>query len=263
VDRRRRVTGRAARFDFDDVVYGIHAVAEALAAGDSLRTIYVAADRKRDAPLRDLLARAEELRVPVRFERRTFFADLPMRAHQGVVALAPPFSYASLGDVLNAPPRAAKRLYVLVDHLTDPHNIGAIVRTADAAGVDAVILPERRSGGINATVRKAAAGATAHVPIARVTNLADAVRTLKKSGIWVVGADSDAGATEMARADFDRNLALTIGAEGSGLSPLVRRECDYLVRIPMYGAVASLNASVAAGVLLYEALRQRLPHGDS
>lgn len=257
MDRRRRVTAPAARFDFDDVVYGIHAIVEALTAGEPLRAIYVAADRKRDAPLRDLLARAEELRVPVRFERRTFFAALPMRAHQGAVAMAPPFSYASLHDVLGAAPRAAKRLYVLLDHLTDPHNIGAIVRTADAAGVDAVILPERRSGGINATVRKAAAGATAHVPIVRVTNLAEAVRTLKKSAVWVAGADADAGATPMSDADFDRDLALTIGAEGSGLSPLVKRECDYLVRIPMRGALASLNASVAAGVLLYEALRQR------
>lgn len=257
MDRRGRVNSRPARFDFDDVVYGIHAIAEALAAGEGLRTIYVAADRKRDAPLRDLLARAEALRVPVRFERRNFFADLPMRAHQGVVALAPPFSYASLHEVLHRPPRAGNRLYLLLDHLTDPHNIGAIVRTADAAGVDAVILPERRSGGVNATVRKAAAGATAHVPIVRVTNLADAVRTLKKSAVWVVGADSDPAASAMARADFDRDLALAIGAEGSGLSALVKRECDYLVRIPMHGAVASLNASVAAGVLLYEALRQR------
>ncbi|MBV8117750.1 MAG: 23S rRNA (guanosine(2251)-2'-O)-methyltransferase RlmB, partial [Candidatus Eremiobacteraeota bacterium] len=173
------------------------------------------------------------------------------------VAIAPPFSYASLNAVMNRRPRAARKLFVLLDHLTDPHNVGAIIRTAECAGADAVILPERRSAGINATVRKSAAGAAAHLPIARVTNLAEAIRAMKKAGVWVVGADASPEAVEMTRADLNRDLALVIGAEGSGLSHVVRRECDYVVRIPLHGEVASLNASVAAGVLLYEALRQR------
>ena len=146
----------------------------------------------------------------------------------------------------------------MLDHLTDPHNVGAIVRTAEAAGADGLILPERRSAGINATVRKAAAGAAAHLPIAQVANIADAIRTLKKAGVWVVGADASPAAVELARTDLNRDLALVIGGEGSGLSPLIKRECDYLVRIPLRGKVASLNASVAAGVLIFEALRQRL-----
>ncbi len=146
---------------------------------------------------------------------------------------------------------------MLLDHLTDPHNVGAIVRTAEAAGAAGLALPARRSAGINATVRKAAAGAAAHLPIARVSNLADAIRVLKKAGIWVVGADASPEAVELWKADLDRDLALAIGAEGSGLSPLIKRECDYLVRIPMRGRVASLNASVAAAVLLYEAVRRR------
>ncbi len=253
MERRRRLNA----LDFDDVVYGIHATAEALAGGERLRAIHVAADRKRDVALRDLLARAKETNVPVRFEDRAFFARLPFKAHQGVVAIAPPFAYVSLHDVLGARPRGGKRLYVVLDHLTDPHNVGAIVRTAECAGADAIVLPDRRSAGINATVRKSAAGAAAHLPIARVANLADAIRVMKKAGIWIVGADSAPPAVEMTRADLNRDLALVVGGEGAGLSQLVKRECDYLVRIPMRGEVASLNASVAAGVLMYEALRQR------
>jgi 23S rRNA (guanosine2251-2'-O)-methyltransferase len=244
--------------DFDNLVYGIHAVGEALAAGEPLRVIHVAVDRSKDGALRALLARAKERNVPVRFERRAFFERVPLRAHQGVVAIAPPFEYASLHDIL-ARKRGdgTLRLIVVLDHLTDPHNVGAIIRTAEAAGADGVVLPVRRSAGVNATVRKSAAGAAAHLPIARVANIADAIRALKKAGVWVVGADVSLQAAEPARTDLNRDLALVIGAEGSGLSPLVKRECDYLVTLPMRGRVASLNASVAAAILIYEALRQR------
>ena len=145
----------------------------------------------------------------------------------------------------------------MLDHLTDPHNVGAIMRTAECGGADGVVLPERRSAGINATVRKAAAGATAHLPIARVANVADALRRLKKAGIWIAGADTSAAATDLSAADLNRALALVIGSEGTGLSQVVKGECDYLVRMPMRGKVASLNASVAAAILIYDALRQR------
>jgi 23S rRNA (guanosine2251-2'-O)-methyltransferase len=235
----------------------MHAVAEALAAGEELRLIRVAANRTKDAALRALLAQANESNVPVRFERRDFFERLPFKAHQGVVATAPPFPYASLSDLLGRRNANQSRTLVVLDHLTDPHNVGAIIRTAEAAGADGLILPTRRSAGVNATVRKAAAGAAAHLPIARVANIADAIRAMKKAGIWVVGADASPEATELAAADLARDLALVIGGEGSGLSHLVKRECDYLVRIPMRGRIASLNASVAAAILIYEALRQR------
>jgi len=262
VDRRRKPVSRRerarARFDFDDVVYGIHSIEESLAAGERLRTIHVASDRKKDAILRQLLARAKELNVPVRFEERGFFAQLPFKAHQGVVAVGEPFEYRSLHDVLAAPrPDGSPRLFVVLDHLTDPHNVGAIVRTAEAAGADALVLPERRSAGMNATVRKAAVGAAAHLPIARVANIADAIRVMKKNAIWIAGADAGPSAVEMTKADMSGDLALVVGAEGSGLAPLVKRECDYLVRIPMHGKVESLNASVAFAILAYEALRQR------
>jgi 23S rRNA (guanosine2251-2'-O)-methyltransferase len=251
---RRRFTALA----FDDLVYGIHAVGEALAAGEPLRAVHVAADRSKDGALRALLAQAKERGVPVRFEGRAFFEKVPFKAHQGVVGISPPFDYASLHDILaNRRAQTMPRLIVVLDHLTDPHNVGAIIRTAEAAGADGVVLPERRSAGVNATVRKAAAGATAHLPIARVANVAEAIRVLKKTGVWVAGADPSPEVVEFHRADFDRDLALVIGAEGSGLSQLVKRECDYLVRLPMQGRVGSLNASVAAAILIYEALRQR------
>jgi 23S rRNA (guanosine2251-2'-O)-methyltransferase len=272
MEHRRRVAGRKPAhgsrsgpggersrpaFDFDDVIYGIHSIEEALLAGERLRAIHVADDRKKDTVLRVLLARAKELEVPVRFEQRPFFAKLPFKTHQGVVAIAPPFEYAALHDIIGGRRIGKHRLFIVLDHLTDPHNVGAIVRTAETAGADGMILPDRRSAGINATVRKSAAGAAAHLPIARVGNVTDSIRTLKKSGVWVAGADASEAAVAMTQADFDRDLAIVIGAEGEGLSQLVKRECDYLVKIPMLGEIASLNASVAAGVLIYEALRQR------
>jgi 23S rRNA (guanosine2251-2'-O)-methyltransferase len=253
IDPRRR----GADVDLDDVVYGIHAVDEAIAAGEKLRRIHVGDERKRDPALRPLLERAREAQIPVRFESRAFFASFPYKAHQSVVAVGVPFSYVSLDEAIAGRRKTRPGLFVVLDHITDPHNLGAIIRTAECAGVDAVIIPERRAAGVNATVRKAAAGAAAYVPIARVANVATALRTLKKSGIWVAGAATDDGAVSYATADLARDLALVIGSEGAGLAPLVRRECDYFVGIPLEGKVASLNASVAAAVLLFEALRQR------
>ena len=250
------------KLDFDDVMYGIHVVEEALNAGERLRAIHVSDERKRDPLLRKIIAEAKERNVPVRFEGRNFFTQLPFKTHQGVIAIAPPFEYASLHDVLNES-RNGYRLFVLLDHLTYPHNVGAIIRTAECAGASAVILPERRSAGVNATVSKAAAGAAEYLPIVRVSNINETIRTLKKAGVWIAGADAGPEAVPMASADFNRDLALVVGAEGEGLAQLVRRECDYLVSIPMYGRTESLNASVAAGVLLYEAVRQRNPAGTS
>jgi 23S rRNA (guanosine2251-2'-O)-methyltransferase len=265
VDRRRHLGAhrpgpqqrRAPRIDLDDVVYGVHAVDEMLVAGEPLRHIHVGDDRKRDPALRNLLERARAANVPVRFESRGYFATFPYKAHQGVVAFGEPFEYATLEEVIDAGKRARPALYVVLDHVTDPHNVGAIVRSAECAGATAVILPERRSAGVNPTVRKSSAGATAFVPIARVANVAQAVRTLKKAGIWVYGAALSERARPYTETALDGDVALVIGAEGEGIAPLVQRECDGLVAIPVRGRVQSLNASVAAGILLYEAVRQR------
>jgi 23S rRNA (guanosine2251-2'-O)-methyltransferase len=257
---RRRIDRRHAQrrqdVDFDDVIYGVHAVEEALSAGEELRNIHVADERRRDPALRKLLQEARERKIFVKFEDRNYFTRFPYKAHQGVIAFGAPFEYVTLDDILAT--RAEDPLLIaILDHVTDPHNVGAIIRSAECAGANGVIMPERRAAGVNATVRKAAAGAAAHLPIARVTNVADAIRKLKKAGIWIAGAHADPSSVELTQADFNRDLAIVIGAEGTGLAQLVRRECDYLVKIPMRGKIESLNASVAAGVLLFEAVRQR------
>jgi 23S rRNA (guanosine2251-2'-O)-methyltransferase len=247
---------RTPAIDLDDVIYGVHAVDEALAAKESLRAIYVGDERKRDPALRGVIAKARDLTIPVRFESRSFFSQFPYRAHQSVVAVGEPFAYLSLEEALNLG-RGTDQLFVVLDHITDPHNVGAVIRTAECAGANALILPERRAAGVNPTVRKVSAGATAYLPVARVTNLAAALRTMRKAGVWVAGAAGEEGAELYTAADFRRPVALVIGSEGSGLSAVVRKECDYLVRIPLSGRVGSLNASVAAGILLFEVLRQR------
>lgn len=243
--------------DLDDAIYGVHAVSEALTAGESLRRIHIGDERKRDVALRGLLERAQELGVSVRFENRSYFSQFPYRAHQSVVAFGEPFAYVTPEEILARRTPGQPLLIVVLDHITDPHNAGAIIRTAECAGAHGVILPERRAAGVNATVRKAAAGATAYLPIARVANVAGTLRMLRKAGIWVAGAMADPSAQLYTEADFDRDLALVIGSEGDGIAPVVRKECDYFVSIPLLGGINSLNASVAAGVLLYEACRQR------
>lgn len=176
--------------------------------------IHIADTRRRDPALRELLAAATDAAIPVRFEGRGFFAQFPYKAHQSVVAFAAPFDYARLEDVLERRGRGPA-LFVVLDHITDPHNLGAIIRTAEAVGADAVVVPERRSAGVNATVRKAAAGATAYVPIVRVANVAQSLRALKAAGLWVAGADLSTEATPYDQADLREDLALVIGAEGA------------------------------------------------
>ncbi|MGB8265842.1 MAG: 23S rRNA (guanosine(2251)-2'-O)-methyltransferase RlmB [Candidatus Velthaea sp.] len=260
MDRRRvtpRPQQRGPRLDLDDVIYGIHAVNEALVAGESLKRIHVGDERKRDPALRNLLERAREAGSVVRFENRGFFASFPYKAHQSVVAFGEPFAYRTIEEAIALRPQGKPGLWVVLDHVTDPHNVGAIIRTAECAGATALVLPERRSAGVNATVRKASAGAAAVLPVARVANIGNAIRMMKKARIWVAGAAVGDTAVPYTKADFNRDLAIVIGAEGDGIAPLVRKECDYLVEIPLGGQVGSLNASVAAGILLFEAIRQR------
>ena len=252
----RRHAQRRQEIDLDDVIYGVHAVEEAIVAGEQLRKIHVADERRRDPAVRTILQQARERELVVHFEDRAFFAKFPYKAHQGVIAFGPPYPYASVDDILAARGEGPL-LIVVLDHVTDPHNVGAIIRTAECAGAAGVIMPERRAAGVNATVRKAAAGATAHLPVARVANVADTLRKLKKANVWIAGAHVSAESVDYREADLARDLAIVIGAEGAGLAQLVRRECDYLVSIPVLGKVESLNASVAAGVVLYEAVRQR------
>ncbi len=240
-----------------DLVYGLHAVRAVIdRAPERLLELWMAEPRQ-DVRARELKQHAQAAGVKVQLVGSDSLAKIAGDvAHQGVVAsvraLKPWDEEALLASLDGAP----DPLLLVLDGVTDPHNLGACLRTADAAGVRAVILPKDRSAGVDAVVRKVAAGAAEFVPVVPVTNLARALDRLKQSGIWVVGTDGEAGQTLYA-ADLNRPLALVLGAEGEGMRRLTRDSCDFLVRIPMAGQVESLNVSVAAGIALFEAGRQR------
>lgn len=194
--------------------------------------------------------------VPV--DRRKLDAMSITHAHQGVIALAAAHEYAAIDDILEeAAAREEKPLIVICDELTDPHNLGAILRSAECAGAHGVIVPKRRSVGLTATVAKASAGAVEYMKVARVTNVNNAINELKEKGVWVFGTAAE-GSIPMYKADLTGPAAIVIGNEGDGMSQLVRKNCDVMVHIPMKGRISSLNASAAASILLYEAVRQRL-----
>ena len=227
------------------ILSGIHPVAEALKAGRPLERLVVAqgAGGPRLQEIIDLARRAS---VAVRFEPRSALDRLAgSAAHQGVVALGAAKPYADLDSA------AASQLVVVLDGVEDPHNLGAIIRTAHAAGAGSIVIPERRAVGVTEVVAKAAAGALEHLPIARVTNINRALEDLKKRGFWIYGLD-ERGTETYDQVQFATPTALVFGGEGAGLHELVRRHCDALVRIPMAGKIASLNVSVAAGVVLFE-----------
>ncbi len=236
---------------------GRHPVLEALRAGRPLQRVLVARDA-RGGPVGEILRLARARGVPVqRVDPGVLSRVAGTARHQGVVGLAAAWAYQPLETLLD---RAAERgepaLLVALDGVQDPHNLGAVLRTADAAGAHGVIVSARRAAGLTAAVARASAGAIEHVPVARVVNLARSLEELKARGIWIVGAEPDADVT-YDRADWSRPLCLVVGAEGRGIGRLVRRACDYRVAIPMAGGVNSLNAAAAAAVLLFECVRQR------
>jgi 23S rRNA (guanosine2251-2'-O)-methyltransferase len=239
-------------------VYGLHAVNAALErAPERLLEMWMAGPRD-DARSRELRARAETAGLHVHAASSDALVKLVGEVvHQGVVLAMRPLKPWDEHDLTEALGRAPKDPLVLVlDGVTDPHNLGACLRTADAAGALAVVIPKDRAAGVDGVVRKVAAGAAEFVPVASVTNLARALEAIKEHGIWVVGTDGDAQKPIYA-ADFKRPLAVVLGAEGDGMRRLTREKCDFLVKIPMAGHVQSLNVSVAAGIALFEVLRQR------
>ena len=237
-------------------IYGINAVAEALKAqGRAFEWVGMAKERH-DIRLQRLIEDCRRLKVPVRFLSRTELDHMAGNAaHQGVVAVTSAKQYSDLDDIVGAK-RGQYSLVVVLDGVEDPHNLGAILRTADAAGADGVVIPERRAASVTGTVTKASAGASEHLPIAKVTNIARSVEELKDRNIWTVGLDEHGKQTYDAL-DYNMDCALVLGAEGKGLHDLVKKKCDFLVSIPMLGKVPSLNVSVAAAVVLYEIVRQR------
>lgn len=238
----------------EDEIFGIHAVDEAVRAGEPLRRIIIGKHRERDPKLAGLIAAAHQRHIPIAFEHS---ADMRSpSAHQHVRAVLPPFAYTPWEKVRSLVRAAQRTLVVVIDHLEDPHNLGAVLRNAEGAGAHAVVMPDRRNAGITAVTRKAAAGAISHLKVARVPNIVAAIGALKDDGCWVTGLSPAAGALDYHKADYTAKCALVVGAEGKGLSRLVSERCDALVHIPLHGKVASLNAASAAAVVLFEAARR-------
>jgi 23S rRNA (guanosine2251-2'-O)-methyltransferase len=228
------------------VLYGIHPVVEALRAGRPLDRVLVAKGAG-GSRIQEIIDLARKASVPLRFEPRDALERLASSsAHQGVVALGAATQYADLEET-----SANAKLLVILDGVEDPHNLGAIARTAHAVGADAIVIPERRSAGLTDTVAKAAAGALEHLPVVRVTNVNRTLESLKKQGYWIYGLD-ERGTEVYSEVKWAAPTALVFGAEGHGLHEQVRKKCDSLVRIPMAGKIASLNVSVAAGVVLFK-----------
>jgi 23S rRNA (guanosine2251-2'-O)-methyltransferase len=241
-----------------EVLYGVHPVEEAIRSGARrLELVSVARERK-DARLEGVIRLAKSKGVRVALESREQLTRLARTdAHQGVLALVRAREFLGVEDLMAVEKAEGEyRFFLALDGVEDPQNLGALIRTADGAGVDGVILPERRSAPVTATVAKASAGASEHVRIARVTNLVRSLELLKEKNVWVLGLD-ERGTPDYVDFDFRTDCVLVLGREGAGLHDLVKKTCDHLLRIPMAGMVSSLNVGVAGAVVMYEAMRQR------
>jgi 23S rRNA (guanosine2251-2'-O)-methyltransferase len=244
-----------------EVLYGLHPVEEAVRSGAGrLDSVMLARDRK-DAKLERLAEMCRAAGVRVTLESRDQLTRMARTdAHQGVLAVVRERAFLGIEDLLRVKTgkdvEARHRFFLALDGIEDPHNLGALLRTADGAGVDGVVLPERRSAPVSATVAKTSAGASEHVRIARVTNLVRALEQMKQANVWVLGLD-ERGTPDYTEFDFRTDCVLVLGREGAGLHDLVKKTCDHLLRIPMAGMVSSLNVSVAGAVVMYEAMRQR------
>jgi 23S rRNA (guanosine2251-2'-O)-methyltransferase len=257
---KRGPAGKKERFSppAAELIGGRQAVLAAIRYG-TVKLILLADDTRGEI-IADILARAAEVKIPVERLKRQAFLDQAgfISGHQGVAALVPPYCYCELDQLITfSRSRHNPPFLLMLDHLEDPQNLGAIIRTADVTGIDGLIIPDRRAAGVTAAVRKVAAGAAERLKVAQVTNLSQAATRLKAEGFWLYGAEAD-GDLPYYRADYRLPLVLVIGSEGRGLSTLLRKNCDQTLSIPMPGqAVGSLNVSAAAAVLIYAALGQR------
>lgn len=240
----------------EDLIIGRNAVSEALRSGRAIDTLLVSKG-ERNGSVGQILAKCRDMGVVIKeVDRKKLDQICGGAAHQGVAAYAASHEYASVEDILAlAQERDEKPFVIICDELEDPHNLGAILRTAEAAGAHGVIIPKRRNASLSYVVGKASAGAVEYVPVARVANLAQTIDELKEKGIWFYAADMDG--QDWCSVDYDGGVGLVIGSEGRGISRLVKEKCDFIVSMPMKGKINSLNASVAAGVLMYEVARQR------
>jgi 23S rRNA (guanosine2251-2'-O)-methyltransferase len=240
-----------------EVLYGLHPVEEAIRSGSRQLDHVSVARERRDERLERLIDLCRTAGVRVALESRDQLTRLARTdAHQGVLAVVRERKFLGIEDLLAPKEAGEHRFFLALDGVEDPHNLGALLRTADGAGVDGVILPERRSAPVTATVAKTSAGASEHVRIARVTNLVRALEQMKQKHVWVLGLD-ERGTPDYTDYDFKSDCVLVLGREGAGLHDLVKKTCDHLLRIPMAGQVSSLNVSVAGAIVMYEAMRQR------
>lgn len=239
-----------------DKIIGRNPVAEAIKSGREIDKIMVKKGEI-EGSLRPIIKKARDMGIPVIEADKNKLSELAEGGnHQGVIAYAAAHDYASLEDIFKkAEEKGEPPFIVILDKITDPHNFGSIIRTANCAGVHGIIIPKRGSVGLNEVVAKTSAGAIEYVPVCKVTNIAQTIDLLKERGVWVAGAE--AGGDTMYKTDLSGSMALVIGSEGEGISRLVKEKCDFLVEIPMFGDVNSLNASVAAAVLMYEVVRRR------
>jgi 23S rRNA (guanosine2251-2'-O)-methyltransferase len=240
-----------------EVLYGLHPVEEAIRSGSRQLDHVSVARERRDDRLERLIELCRTAGVRVSLEPRDQLTRLARTdAHQGVLAVVRERKFLGIEDLLAPKESGEHKFFLALDGVEDPHNLGALLRTADGAGVDGVILPERRSAPVTATVAKTSAGASEHVRIARVTNLVRALEQMKQKHVWVIGLD-ERGTPDYTEFDFKTDCVLVLGREGAGLHDLVKKTCDHLLRIPMAGQLSSLNVSVAGAIVMYEAMRQR------
>ena len=243
--------------EYEDIVAGRNAVLELLKSDKDINKIFVERGEKHGS-INEIIAKARDARIVLVEVDKTKLDMMTSENHQGVVATVPPFNYVEIEDILaDAKEKNEDPFVIILDGIEDPHNLGSIIRTAETAGVHGIIIPKRRNAQVNSTVVKVSTGATSYVKIARVNNLNDCIRKLKEEGLWVIGTDGDAE-TMYYNQDLKGPLAIIIGSEGFGMSKLVKENTDILIKIPMKGKITSLNASVSAGIVIYEALRQRM-----
>lgn len=237
---------------------GRNPVLEALRSERDIQKIYIA-EASQKGVMKQVIALAKERKLQIQFVPKQKIDKVIEGAHQGVAAQISAYQYAELDELFErASTRNEQPFFILLDELEDPHNLGSIMRTADAVGAHGIIIPNRRSVGLTQTVAKASTGAIEHIPVVRVTNLNKTIDVLKDRGLWIFGTDAK-GSSDYRTMDVDMPLGIVIGSEGAGMSRLVREKCDFLVHLPMKGKVTSLNASVAASILLYEVYRKRYP----
>lgn len=243
---------------YDDQVEGRNSVLELLESGKDINKIFISKGEKHGS-INKIIAIAKENKVIIVEKDKRQMEELAQTEnYQGVIAIVPPFEYCEIEDILNVAKERNEDPFVLIlDGIEDPHNLGSIIRTAETAGVHGIIIPKRRSASVNSTVNKVSAGAVEHMNIARVTNITDAIDKLKEAGLWICGTDVSTDKYHYNQ-DLTGSLGIVIGNEGNGISEKVKKNCDFLVKIPMKGKVSSLNASVSAGIIVYEAVKQRI-----